>query len=107
MYGRAAFEFGVLVEGCYPFDGRDHEGYSSEKRESFEDIFIRVYQSDNPEYGYNIGHFEGRAGLAFTHLTKLKRLAAHWKIGNRRRHDTETIRRCIDYTYSQLFGDQP
>lgn len=102
-YGRDAFEFGMLVEGCYP---NNDAGKWNDRKESFEDVFVRVYQSDDPQYGYNIGHFEGRNGLAFTHLQKIQQLRELWNIGGRRSNN-EVIRRCIDYTYQQLFGQEP
>jgi group I intron endonuclease len=95
-YGRDAFEFGILVPGTRA-RGSDQE--------SFEDIFVRVYQSDDPRYGYNIGHF-GKQSPSITKSAKVECIARVWNLEGRR-ITKEIIRRCIDYTYADMFGEQP
>jgi hypothetical protein len=102
IYGESAFEFGLLIEGCYTNDAnRMHNRYRfGKEQETYEDIFVRTYQSDDPRYGYNIGHFQQ---YGVTNAARIERLAAYWNVGGAR-HANEVIRRCIDYTYQQLFG---
>ena len=85
-YGAGAFEFGLLVENMYSLCVRD-----------FEAFFVRLYQSDNPRYGYNIGFFDGRQPPSKTYAEQIKAIARAWQISNRRYSD-EVIRRCIAHT---------
>lgn len=100
-YGRASFEFGMLVKGIYPGGSVIRPAGNSE---SFEDMFVRAYQSDNPKYGYNIGHFQRQSNPAVADTARIEKLAKHWNIGGRR-YASEVVRRCIDYTYQQLFPE--
>lgn len=53
VFGAQAFEFGVLTNA--PRDFRFDETRRT-TRGRLEAIFIRAYQSDNPNFGYNISH---------------------------------------------------
>ena len=48
-FGAQSFEFGVLVEDTYT---------KNDQYRTFEDMFIHIYRSDDPVYGYNLHHFD-------------------------------------------------
>lgn len=95
-YGESAFESGLLADKIRALSFG----------ETFETFFIRLYQSDNPKFGYNLTHFNHRR-RSDSDLHHIRALAEHWGISHRR-HIDDVMHRCIDYTYQQLIeGTQP